>query len=300
MAIINGTIGPNILIGTGLADVISGLAGNDVLIGLGGNDNLFGGAGRDVLFGGRGNDLLNGGLGADVMLGGLGDDTYVVNTAADFVFEDSDEGVDTVRSSISYTLGDNLNNLTLTGVLNRNGVGNDLGNEINGNAGNNILFGLGGGDTINGGAGRDVIVGGIGNDVLNGGLGNDSISGGPGNDAINGGRGQDFLTGGAGNNSFVFDAPLGLANRDVVLDFEVANDTFLIDNSVFVGLAAGPLAAAAFRIGAVAADATDRIIYNSGTGNLFFDVDGVGGAGQQLFANAGPGLALTASDFVVI
>ena len=300
MAIINGNAGNNILVGTGLSDIINGRAGNDVLIGLGGNDDLFGGLGRDVLIGGRGNDLLNGGLGADVMLGGLGDDTYVVNQVGDLVFEDENEGVDTVRSSISYTLGDNLNNLTLTGAANRTGVGNDLGNEINGNAGNNILFGLGGNDLINGGAGRDTIIGGTGNDVLNGGLGNDSISGGPGNDLINGGRGQDFLTGGAGNNSFVFDAPLGAANRDVVLDFSVADDTFLIDNAVFVGLAVGPLAAAAFRIGAVAADATDRIIYNSGTGNLFFDVDGVGGAGQQLFANAGPGLALTASDFVVI
>jgi serralysin len=69
---------------------------------------------------------------------------------------------------------------------------------------------------------------------------------------------------------------------------------------VFTGLAAGALAPGAFRTAAAAADADDRIVYNSGTGALLFDVDGLGGAAGVQFATLSTGLALTASDFTVI
>ena len=205
-------------------DTINGLAGNDILNALGTNDTLNGGAGDDILNGnggndtlngGTGNDRLNGGLGSDTMNGGLGNDTYVVNSAADVVNDPNilqpfplppiSGGVDTVESSISYTLGSTIENLTLTGFGAINGTGNALNNIINGNGSNNVLSGLGGNDTLNGGLGNDTLNGGDGNDILNGSAGNDVLNGGNGNDTLNGGPGADTMNGGFGNDTYIVD-----------------------------------------------------------------------------------------------
>jgi serralysin len=80
----------------------------------------------------------------------------------------------------------------------------------------------------------------------------------------------------------------------------VADDTVQLDNAVFTGLAAGALAAGAFRTGAAAADADDRIIYNSATGALLFDADGNGAGAAVQFATLSAGLAMAAGEFTVI
>jgi Ca2+-binding RTX toxin-like protein len=92
------------------------------------------------------------------MVGGAGDDTYVVDNTRDIVTEIAGEGVDTVLSSITYTLGANLENLTLDGASNINASGNAASNVIIGNSGNNVLSGLGGADSMTGGLGADVFV----------------------------------------------------------------------------------------------------------------------------------------------
>jgi Ca2+-binding RTX toxin-like protein len=130
-----------------------------------GNDWIKAGTGNDDLGGGDGNDTLNGGTGADLLIGGKGNDTYVVDNVGDIIAEVLNQGIDTVESSITWTLTANLENLTLQGTTAINGTGNTLNNTITGNTGNN---------TLNGGAGADTLIGGLGNDTLIGGAGNDS------------------------------------------------------------------------------------------------------------------------------
>ena len=141
--------------------------GNDlanIITGNGLNNVLSGGGGTDTLFGGGGNDTLDGGTGADAMTGGIGDDTYYVDNAGDTVTELSGEGTDTVIASVNYTLGVNVENLTLVDA-GRKGTGNDMDNVITGNGLNNVLSGAGGNDTLDGGTGADSLAGGTGNDT---------------------------------------------------------------------------------------------------------------------------------------
>jgi Ca2+-binding RTX toxin-like protein len=135
--------------------VLQGGAGADVLNGYETADTLSGFGGNDTLVGWGGDDRLDGGAGADAMQGGLGNDTYVVEAAGDVVSEATNAGVDTVLSSISYTLGSNLENLTLTGTGQINATGNGLANTLVGNSAANILDGGAGADMMNGGAGND-------------------------------------------------------------------------------------------------------------------------------------------------
>ncbi len=142
-------------------------------------DNLlFGNSAANTLTGGAGNDWLSGGAGADKLVGGTGNDTYVVERSTDVVTELANEGVDTVLSSVTWTLGTNLENLSLQGTAAINGTGNAAANVLTGNAAANTLTGNAGNDRLDGAAGADKLVGGTGNDtyVLGRGYGADTIT----------------------------------------------------------------------------------------------------------------------------
>ncbi len=89
----------------------------------------------------------------------------MVDVAGDIVTELAAEGTDAIQSAITWTLGTNVENLTLTGTAAINGTGNTLNNVLTGNAAANTLTGGAGNDTLNGGAGADALVGGLGDDI---------------------------------------------------------------------------------------------------------------------------------------
>ena len=177
-------------------------------------------------------------------------------------------------ASVSFTLGDHVEALVLTGAAAIDGTGNDGANTLTGNAAANRL---------------------------DGGRGNDSLLGGEGDDSLHGGLGLDTLTGGAGNDRFVFDKAILAANADTILDFTRGADTIVLENAQFKGLAAGAFNANALAIGTAATQADDRIVYDPATGRIWYDADGSGAAAQILFATlASPPATLAASDFTVI
>ncbi|MFC7737243.1 calcium-binding protein [Roseomonas sp. GCM10028921] len=138
-----------------------------------GADTLTDGVGTDALFGGDGADWLDGGAGAGLLLGGLGNDRYIVDDAGDRISEAGGGGVDTVVSSLSFTLGASIENLTLSGTASLTGTGNGAGNRMLASDAGSALAGLAGRDTLIGGAGEDVLAGGSGADRLTGGAGAD-------------------------------------------------------------------------------------------------------------------------------
>ncbi|MDX2288903.1 MAG: calcium-binding protein [Hyphomicrobiaceae bacterium] len=283
-------------------------------------ENLIGSLYNDSLIGTTGNNTLDGGGGTDSLSGGTGNDTYFTD-GSDTIIEAASGGTDLVLSSVSHILALNVENLTLTGNAAINGTGNTLNNTIIASDANNVLDGLGGTDTLSyasaaaavtislalttdqvtGGSGIDRIAG---FENLTGSVHSDVLTGSTGNNVIDGGLGSDSLTGGAGNDTFFFSQAIGATNVDTILDFSVPNDTIRLENTGtgrFNALTTtGTLAAAAFKIGAGATDADDRVIYNSATGEIFYDADGNGALVQIRFAIVSPSLAMTNADFTIV
>ena len=220
------------LLGTPEPDEIDGGKGNDTISGLAENDRLIGG---------EGNDFLDGGEGDDKLLGGAGNDTMVVDSAKDVVIENSNEGIDTIISKISYALStlQHVENIVLFDVSNSEGTSDDapkIDANLNatGNASRNSLFGNSGKNSLNGAEGADSLLAGDGSDTLNGGP-KDGVA--------------DYLAGGNGDDVFVLDSALdsldGGSGRDTALtsiSFNLADKTVLrVENLVYTGRVAATL-----------------------------------------------------------
>lgn len=147
------------LTGSAFADRLYGDGNNNTISGGNGDDRLYGRSGQDILIGGAGNDRLDGGAGADRMAGGADNDDYFVDNAQDTVIELASGGTqDTVRASVSFALGAQVESLILTGRGDIAATGNALNNVIKGNRGDNVISGGGGSDRLWGGNGADHFV----------------------------------------------------------------------------------------------------------------------------------------------
>ena len=268
------------------AEVENGILTNTVVFTLNGNslaNLLTGNAANNVLNGNEGNDTLVGAGGADTLAGGAGDDVYIIDTLSDSVVEASGAGTDLVRVAIStaggaYVLVDNVENAILDNVVAFDLTGNALANVLTGNAVANRL---------------------------DGGAGADTLSGGAGNDTLSGGAGADMLLGGAGADVFYFDR-LPDAGADLITDFIAMSDKIQLSRAAFTAIAAtatGSLSAALFWSGAgvtSAHDADDRLVYDTTSGTLYYDADGMGGASAIALATFGAAKPiLTAGDFII-
>jgi Ca2+-binding RTX toxin-like protein len=297
-----GNAGANVLHGGGGADLLVGLGGNDTYYvdqagvtvsenagggtdtiyvsfsyTLGGNVevetlstndygstqaiNLTGNAFNQTLIGNAGANVLHGGGGVDSLIGLGGNDTYYIDVAGTQAYEAAAAGTDVIYTSVSYALA--------------------AGNEIETLSSNN--YGATTAINLTGNASAQTVVGNAGANTLNGGAGADTLYG----------------LGGADN--FDFTTALGGGNVDYIADFSVVDDTVELDDAIFAGIGtAGAFNPNAFFAGAAAHDADDRIIYNSATGQLFYDADGNGGGAAVQFATLAGNPVLTASDFQVI
>ncbi|WP_137703373.1 lipase family protein [Marimonas lutisalis] len=234
-----------ILYGLSGDDSILGFAGNDTLFGGPDQDTLEGGPGKDVLSGGDGADTFKyssvgesgpGLLERDVITDfnrsediidlqkvdanstffSLGNQSFAFLGTGSFMGNPGELRLETSAGLVvqADTNGDRSPDMeivvqgeTQLDLSNFLGVGallngDDGDNPIYGGAANEIINGFGGHDTLSGDLGSDTIDGGSGNDSLEGGSGNDEITDGAGNDTVLGGSGDDTLVGTTGVDTF--------------------------------------------------------------------------------------------------
>lgn len=303
---LTGNIGANLLDGGEGSDRLIGGGGNDTYIVDSYGDVVTEGAdaGQDVVWSsqthilaanvedlvltgiaainGTGNDLdnmltgngainrLDGGIGTDTLVGGGGDDVYTIDHYSDVIIETAGGGDDIVIALYDYRLPNEVENMILTGDTPTTGYGNDLANQLTGNANNNYLEGLGGADILRGNDGNDVLVGGAGTDKLYGGIGADSF---------------EFLAAGTAN------------GIDRVQDF-VSGTDFLAFNASDYGFAVGATPTAAqFTYGTAATGPGAQFYFNLTTHTLYFDASGAGGAAGIAIAIFDNAAVPVAADF---
>ncbi|PSJ17091.1 calcium-binding protein, partial [Nitrosomonas supralitoralis] len=251
------------------------LTGTNAIDGIGNNrsNTLIGNDGDNTLTGLSGKDTLDGQGGNDTLVGGMGSDIYIVDSVTDTIIELSAQGADTVRSSVTFTLGltSNLEHLTLTGSDDINGTGNNRRNIVTGNDGDNTLTGNGGPDTLSGGLGNDTLIG---------------------------GGAKDTLTGGGGNDTFLYQAPVFHSNggsRDTIMDFVSGVDTIDL-SAIDANRTVGGNNAFVF-IGATAFSSAGQVRYVPATGLLEANVNAGLAADFQISLLGVP--TLVATDIVL-
>jgi Ca2+-binding RTX toxin-like protein len=312
------------------------LSGNDTLTGSSGNDVLNGGAGNDTLNGGLGINQIDGGEGTDtlllpstsrpflidgqVVIYGVGEQHRVSNVelvSIDGQVQSWTSYAATAMDPFAYIASHSdliaafrldataaASHFVTSGRAEGRSITFDAATYLAKHSDLRAAFGS---DTV--AAAKHFIANGFTEGRSLDLSGNDTLTGGAGDDVLRGGGGNDIIVGGNGADRFVFDTPPNaVSNLDTILDFTSGTDRLVFDASVFAGLSGdglGRLNPDAFVAGAgltTANDATDRFIYNTSNGALYFDADGFGGANAVqiavLGATATP--ALSASDLWII
>ena len=254
-------------LGTPGIDNLTGTALDDLIFAFAGADTVHGGTGNDFLYGGADNDVLFGDAGNDRVDGESGDDILHGNAGNDFMV---------------------------------GGTGND---QVFGDADSDTLNGLAGNDLLYGGLGNDIVKGNEDNDILVGQAGDDTLYGGTGNDTLYGGGGRDTLVGGAGADRIVMQYNAG---ADLVQGFQnLGVDRLDVSAKAFhlTSVAGGALRAREFLVSTdhVATTATQHLIYESDTHQLWADLDGTGAAfAPVLIADFVNAPSIAARDFLII
>lgn len=285
--------------GTVFGDDLTGSNWHNLLVGLAGNDSLSGAEGNDSLYGGDGNDILYGGWGSNVLIGGRGVDRFYGGLSGDLLgFWDVDATGGGVNVNLLLAAGEVIND----GYGNREFAQNIF--HVEGSRYDDRITGHSAANDLWGGQGNDTLEGKVGNDGLYGGDGKDRIIGGSGTDYIVGGNDADTLTGGTEADYFYFMGPApGSDGVDTLTDFTAGQDRIGLNVGWANGLTLGNLNALQFRsgAGATAASTTEhRVIYDTATGGLYFDADGLGGQSASLLAVIGNTAALTWASFFTV
>jgi Ca2+-binding RTX toxin-like protein len=321
--------------GNELANRIVGNGGRNVLAGNEGDDTVLAGAGDDMVnmsFGTAadyGRDSLDGGAGVDrINFGSFAKSALIIDLAAGTVAGGATGGGGSAQAvNFEQAIG---------GAFNDRFVGTAGNNYLYGNGGNDVFVLSAGVDTIDGAGGVDTldasamaaavvvnlatssmngtstiysaetVLGSAFADALTGSTAANRFEGGGGDDTLAGGAGVDTLMGGAGSDRFDFVSAPGTANADRLLDFTSGSDKLRFDDAFHPGAGAlGNLVAGDQRFWSAAGattghDATDRFVYNTTTGNLYYDADGSGSGAAQLAATLQPSAALQATDLVIV
>ena len=315
-----------------------GGSGNDVLTGNSGNNALYGGGGNDNLYGGSGNDILRGAAGADRLVGGMGQDTAsYAGSKSGINLDLSVKGTlgealgdtfNSIEGVVGTAFNDSISGNAAANFL-RGGGGNDL---LSGKAGNDTLAGGTGTDILSGGLGFDTVsyasassgvsldlnsgrgtrgeaygdkfssieavTGSALRDILFGRSYADTISGGAGDDLIWGRGGADTLTGGAGAD--VFRYMTASEGGDLIVDFSAGSDRIEISSTGFAGTLAGTLNPQLLEFGSAATATGAVFVFDSTTGALTWDADGIGAGVAIIVATLEGVSALSASDIFVL
>jgi serralysin len=307
------------------------------MLGGAGGNRLFGEEGADTLNGGAGNDTLTGGGGADAFIlanapGAANEDLITDFTSGVDKLRLDGSVMTALGGSGNFSAGD-ARFFAGAGASS----GQDASDRVIYNTSTQELFydadGSGGGASLliarlqnpsgpvvlqatdiavdNGSVAPPPpppgvsIFSGSGNDSLTGTAGNDTINGGGGNDSIAGGAGNDSVSGSGGQDTFVF-REAGTANADRVTDFASNWDRFFLDNAGLTALGAeGRFVSGDARFWAAAGanaghDANDRVVYNTTTGQLWYDADGSGAGAAELLATLTNLGNVVATDITVI
>ncbi|HEX3943017.1 MAG TPA: calcium-binding protein [Rhizomicrobium sp.] len=299
------------------------LQGSSSLIGVGNG-------GTDVIYANNAGDTLMDGGGASTLIGGSGNDAFYVTNPNDHITEQPNGGVDTVISSVSFSIPTNVETLQLTGNAMLTATGNS--------AANNLYSSLTGVDTLVGGGGNDAFLvynsndvvqqvagtnsiiystvnyalpttvnnlflsgsgsitasGNTGNDVIYANSGNDTINAGTGNDTIFAGSGKDSILGGSGKDTFAFMSPTDFAS---ITDFLPGTDSMELSSSAFGMHSLQSFMNFIAGTNPTAAAAVPTLLYNTSTGDLSLAPQGTGSSTIDTFANLATRPSLQASNF---
>lgn len=257
-------------------------------------------SGADILKGTKGWDTLDGQTGDDKLTGGDGLDTFIISAGTDTITDFNALGKSATGQEVLVVAQSASVTATVKTVWTATSASSNSGDATLLTSGLAVnLSGITSGDgwIVHNTGKATTLTGSQFDDQLTGASGNDSLLGGAGDDTLSGGKGNDVLTGGADADIFVFG---GDVKTDHIIDFVSGTDHIELDHTLFKALSVGQLTDAQWAQGTVATTTSQHLIYDSTSGNLWYDADGSGKTKVVLIGVLDNHALLQASDFLVV